>query len=153
MVTKMKPLPLYTYFKKSETEFPEGTRVKRENIYPWMSGSAAEVSQVRTSPRNSLPRNTTCSPINKIITYNLNLRSHLGAGRFHLQEWNLINEKYSDYLQYKVCVIQNVICRDEDPDFFSTDPDLHPAQLKKNSGSGSDPKSKWRKKYIYMLGR
>ena len=26
--------------------------------------------------------------------------------------------------------------RDEDPEFFSTDPD--PAQLKKNSGSGSD---------------
>ena len=103
-------LPLYSYFKKCEPHFPEGGRVKRENIYPWMSGSAAEVSQVRTSPRNSLPRNTTCSPINKIITYNLYLRSHLGAGRFHLQEWNLINEKYSAYLQYKVCVIQNVIC-------------------------------------------
>ena len=30
--------------------------------------------------------------------------------------------------------------RDEDPTFFSTDPD--PAQLKKNSGSGFDLKSK-----------
>ena len=30
--------------------------------------------------------------------------------------------------------------RDEDPTFFSTDPD--PAQMKKNSGSGSDLKSK-----------
>ena len=36
--------------------------------------------------------------------------------------------------------------RDEHPTFFSTDPD--PAQLIKNSGSGSDLKSKWRKKYI-----
>ena len=45
--------------------------------------------------------------------------------------------------------------RDEDPEFFSTDPDPDPdpAQLKKNSDSGSDLKSKWRKKYIYILGR
>ena len=31
------------------------------------------------------------------------------------------------------------VTRDEDPTFFSTDPD--PAQLKKKSGSGSDLKS------------
>ena len=37
------------------------------------------------------------------------------------------------------CYIQ-LKYRDEDPEFFSTDPD--PAQLKKNSGSGSDLKSK-----------
>ena len=36
--------------------------------------------------------------------------------------------------------------RDEDPTFFSMEPD--PAQLKKNSGS--DLKSKGRKKYIYI---
>ena len=33
-----------------------------------------------------------------------------------------------------------VYTRDEDPEFFSTDPD--PAQLKKNSDFGSDLKSK-----------
>jgi len=33
-----------------------------------------------------------------------------------------------------------IYVRDEDPEFFSTD--LDPAQLKKNSGSGSDLKSK-----------
>ena len=32
--------------------------------------------------------------------------------------------------------------RDEDPEFFSTDPDPDPAQLKKNSGY----------KYIYLSG-
>ena len=35
---------------------------------------------------------------------------------------------------------RGVLYRDEDPEFFSPDPD--PAQLKKNSGSGSDLKSK-----------
>ena len=50
--------------------------------------------------------------------------------------------------------------RDEYPTFFSTDPadpDPDLAQQEKNSGSGSDSrsdlKSKWRKKYIYILGR
>ena len=39
-------------------------------------------------------------------------------------------------------IIKKIIkkTRDEDPELFSTDPD--PAQLKKNSGSGSDLKSK-----------
>ena len=37
----------------------------------------------------------------------------------------------------------NVISRDEDPTFFSTDPD--PAQREKDSVSGSDLKSKRRK--------
>ena len=46
-------------------------------------------------------------------------------------------------------LIPTIIYRDEDSEFFSTDPD--PTQLKKNSGS--DLKSKWKKKYIYILGR
>ena len=52
---------------------------------------------------------------------------------------------------------RNIYIRDEDPEFFSTDPD--PAELKKNAGSGSGSdsgsvlKSKSRKKYIYILGK
>ena len=49
---------------------------------------------------------------------------------------------YNDSLE--VTLSDKVLFRDEDPTFFSTDPDPDPAQLEKYSGSGagSDLKSK-----------
>mgnify|MGYP006864025912 FL=1 len=44
------------------------------------------------------------------------------------------NSRMKEMIIFNLCVVI-VNYRDEDPEFFSTDPD--PAQLKKNSGSGS----------------
>ena len=70
------------------------------------------------------------------------IERRLPSGRYFF--WNVI---FSNIIHGAVLI------RVEDPTFFSTDPD--PDQLKKKSGSdsGSDLKSKWKKKYIYILGR
>jgi len=79
-------------------------------------------------------------------------KSHL------LQKHVILKKKYKkdNFFTTVLIVLYSKKChflvktRDEDPTFFSTDPDL--ARLKKNSGSGSD-RNEEKNIFIFKVGR